>query len=117
MKRLTEKNINTKSYWENVYKNGLESEIWSKDIFKFENIAGHIIDGALVIDLGCGTGELCRIIERENKSCEILGIDFSDEALKRAKEIRSSVLYKVADVTNTGLDKNSVDYVVSSETL
>lgn len=119
MKKINDKNINTIPYWDNIYQKHLESEVWEKDIFKFKNIAGHIEKReCMIVDLGCGTGELVQVIHDERPEALLIGVDFAEEAIKRAEVLQGqNVDFLRADVTKTGLTPNNFDYVVTSEVL
>ncbi|XP_070532670.1 malonyl-[acyl-carrier protein] O-methyltransferase-like [Ptychodera flava] len=59
-------------------------------------------DGDIVLDIGCGTGELTKIIaERDNVKC-VTGIDISAKAIEFAKQnnlIDGKIRYLVGDAT------------------
>jgi len=117
MIKINEKNINTNKYWDKRYNKGLDPNIVKMDTFKFENIAHHIIDGRFVVDLGCGTGELCDVIKKLRPNCAVHGVDYSVEAIKQAKKKNPSNIYEVSDIATTGFEANQFDYVVSTETI
>lgn len=55
--------------------------------------------GALVLDLGCGTGTLTRLLAR--RGYDMIGIDGSEEMLVRARENESGgILYLQQDITD-----------------
>ena len=117
MKRINQPNINTPNYWNGVYKKGLDPEIVKMDEFKFKIIAHHLVDGTKVLDLGCGTGELCKIISEERPYCIVWGVDFSEEAIKKASELNKDNKFIVRDITKTDFFDKEFDYVVSCEIL
>lgn len=61
---------------------------------------------ALLLDLACGTGDFCRLLERQGY--RVLGIDFSVGMLTRAKTKAALVQ---ADVTTLPIRSQSVDGV------
>ncbi len=115
--KVQSENINTKRYWDEVYKQGIDPGVIKADEFKFENIAHHIVDGMRVIDLGCGTGELCQVIKKLKPRCEVWGVDFSKEAILQAQEQGNDIIYGIDNVVNTSLGSNSFNYVLSLETI
>lgn len=50
-----------------------------------EIIVDLIPEGSSVLDLACGTGELCFLL-REKKNCKVMGIDISLRMLRFAKK-------------------------------
>ena len=50
-----------------------------------EVIAGFIPEGSSVLDIGCGTGQLCFAL-REKKQCRVVGIDLSIRMLRFAEK-------------------------------
>jgi ubiquinone/menaquinone biosynthesis C-methylase UbiE len=116
MKRIVRKDINTKEYWNNVYEKGIDPEVIKMDEFKFRNIAHYIVAGK-VLDLGCGTGELCKTILEERPHCDVYGVDFSGVAIEKARKLNEGHFFEVADVAATGFSDKEFDYVISSEML
>jgi len=71
-----------------------------------------------VIEVGCGTGKNTQWLAE--RSASLIGLDFSEEMLKRAKEGNSSdnVEFRLADITKTwALAKSSADLISCSLTL
>ncbi|WP_117882670.1 class I SAM-dependent methyltransferase [Aureibaculum luteum] len=71
-----------------------------------------------VLELGCGTGKNTNwLLKKANR---IIGLDFSQEMLTKAKEkiISEKVIFKKADLTeNWDIDNNFADLITSSLTL
>jgi SAM-dependent methyltransferase len=96
------KNKDLKKVYDNVFANG-ENNFWS-----FEPIEIHeqvlslpIYKDKKVLDVGCGSGDVAiGISELGAKS--VLGIDYSDEAIKLAieKNNRDNVIFEVSDYEN-----------------
>lgn len=116
VRRLLEDNPNTKLYWNFKYQS--EPEYPNEaDKFKFQNIAHHIKDNSVVLDLGCGNGYLCQIIAQERKQCDITGLDYSDKQIKELQGKDDSIKWICGEATKTELTYNSYDYVTCCETL
>ncbi|MBT3812121.1 MAG: methyltransferase domain-containing protein [Gammaproteobacteria bacterium] len=87
------------------------------------------LDGATVLDLGCGTGRDCYLLSRlVGESGRVIGIDMTTEQLAIAKEhcdwhaqrygyASSNVEFKqgyMEDLATAGIADNSIDLVVSN---
>lgn len=70
---------------------------WDPDVYNkfkakryepFYDLIGHIQtkQGARVLDLGCGTGELTKVVADKFSDAEVLGVDTSSEMLAKAPE-------------------------------
>lgn len=76
--------------------------------------------GQTVLDLGCGAGlDLLLAAERVGKSGQVIGVDMTDEMLKKAqKNIEDSghnnILLKKGKIENLPIESNSVDWVISN---
>ena len=71
------------------------------------------VSGKILI-IGCGSQDEMNII---NEKCEGVGIDISEEAIKKSKEKYPRFEYFVADATNLPFPDNSFDCVVCSEVI
>lgn len=71
------------------------------------------IQGKVLI-IGCGSQDDMSIV---NDECEGVGIDISEETVKKSKERYPRFEYFVADATNLPFPENSFDYVICSEVI
>ncbi|MFW9771923.1 MAG: class I SAM-dependent methyltransferase [Candidatus Thorarchaeota archaeon] len=77
----------------------------------------------LVIDIGCGSGNLIIQIAKNFNGIEPLGIDISDEILELAKKraalngVNDKVKFKTGNVESLPLSDNSAEFIVSSFSL
>jgi len=73
----------TINYWEQVEKNPTESY---KEFFDAEKkfLKENVLKNSVVLDVGCGTGELMKLLSPIVK--KITGIDNDENAIKRCKE-------------------------------
>lgn len=76
-----------------------------------------IVAGKTVLDIASGSGYGTKIIAQSAK--KVIGIDYSEQAIKYAKTHYkgSNISYKVGDAHSLPLEDNSVDVVVSFETI
>ena len=79
-------------------------------------IADMIPDGARVLDVGCGDGELLEYL-RLNKNVDGRGIELSPEGVKESVSKGLSVIQGNAEEEISHFPDNSFDYVILSQTL
>jgi len=83
----------------------------------------NIKTGNIVLDIGCGTGFLSLgVAKAVGKNGKAMGIDISEEMMKKAKENLSmagfsNIEFRVGDAENIPLEDNSVDLVVGNMVL
>lgn len=80
--------------------------------------ASRFVSNKTVIDLACGTGYGCHILQQAG-AVTVTGIDISAEAIDYAKAhyAASNIKYLQSDVTKTNLTPHSADVVTSFETV
>lgn len=90
---------------------GMVSDILQKDaVFALTNNAE--VEGALVLDVGCGTGRFSRLFS--DKGAIVVGIDSSNAMLDVAKNKgKQSEYYLGADGLQLPFDDNSFDIAIS----
>ncbi len=79
-------------------------------------IASLIAPESLVLDIGCGTGELLEYLAQE-KQVEGRGIDLNQQKVAQAIGRGLSVIHGDADEDLAYYPDNAYDYVISSQTL
>src|SRR3990172_129782 len=79
-------------------------------------ILGMVTDGASVLDLGCGEGELLSILEKEKK-INGQGIEFSEQAIYSCVEKGLSVHHGDIDSGLSEYGDGAFDYVILNESL
>ena len=72
----------------------------------------NIQDGTTVLDLCCGTGDFGKTVKQISPKCEVIGVDFSEEMLKIAKEKNKNIKYFLQDATAMNFENNRFDYVI-----
>src|SRR3972149_6720035 len=79
-------------------------------------ILGMVAEGASVLDLGCGEGELLYLLEKEKK-INGQGIEFSEQAIYSCVEKGLSVHHGDIDTGLSEYGDESLDYVICNESL
>jgi 2-polyprenyl-3-methyl-5-hydroxy-6-metoxy-1,4-benzoquinol methylase len=108
MKRILDNNKNTQDYWEEVYRENKYD--LGVDLPKFHFIATQLIDGSVVVDYGCGVGELLKIINMLKPKCKLFGIDHATNDLKTQE-----MTFIKGDIYTPAI--SGADYVISTEVL
>src|SRR5574344_1551683 len=68
-----------------------------------------------ILDLCCGTGDISRLIIKKEPSCEVIGVDFSQNMLEIAKnKTKNTVQFIKADITNLPFEDASFDTCIIS---
>ncbi|MHA2429921.1 MAG: class I SAM-dependent methyltransferase [Promethearchaeota archaeon] len=77
----------------------------------------------LLVDVGCGSGNLIVEIAQKYNSIDLIGIDISDEILELAKqraiknELNERIKFEIGNVENLPFLDNSIDFIISSLSL
>ncbi len=73
--------------------------------------------GERVLDLGCGVGTFT--LELARRGVDVVGLDYSEESLsicrKLAGELSLNPEFRLADVTETGLEAETFDLVIAAD--
>ncbi|MGA1846700.1 bifunctional demethylmenaquinone methyltransferase/2-methoxy-6-polyprenyl-1,4-benzoquinol methylase UbiE [Deferribacter abyssi] len=80
---------------------------WRKKAIEFLNIH----DGAKILDLACGTGDMLIELQRRTKKSILMGGDFSFNMLQIAQKKVDNVFLSVADAHRLPFKDESFDYV------
>jgi len=79
---------------------------------ELSKLAERVSSGARVLDAGCGNGRLLEVFK--DKEVEYLGVDFSPELIKKARQNYPQAKFLVADVLDLGsLAEVDFDWVFS----
>ncbi|MFX0025872.1 MAG: class I SAM-dependent methyltransferase [Candidatus Hermodarchaeota archaeon] len=77
----------------------------------------------LLVDVGCGSGNLIVEIAQKFKTIDLIGVDISDEILELAKqraikdEFNERIKFEIGNVEKLPFTDNSIDFIVSSLSL
>jgi ubiquinone/menaquinone biosynthesis C-methylase UbiE len=105
------KNINTPVYWDKVYQTGTYA---GKHEELFNMVLDNIPNGAKILDVGCGTGELARLI-RDKRNAIVTCLDFSRFACEQL--IKDGFKTVVSALPKIPLPDNTFDTVMAIEVL
>lgn len=77
-----------------------------------------IFDNATMLDVGCGTGELCDLIQKICPNSEVIGLDIASNVLQKVKlQTNSSISYLAGDAENLSFNDRSIDRVTAIHSL
>ncbi len=110
-----------------LFMDNVPYEEWST--YLIGRLKEHGVEDGLVLDLGCGTGKMTRLLEKAGY--DMVGIDYSEEMLGIAREQQfedadSSILYLLQDMRELELDGtvravvsicDSMNYILEDEEL
>lgn len=82
----------------------------------FETIANLIADGAKVLDLGCGDGNLLKYLKQTRKAWGY-GVEIADEKVLACTKNGVNVIQTDLETGLSGFESGSFDYVILSQTL
>jgi SAM-dependent methyltransferase len=71
----------------------------------------------MLVDLGCGDGNLLAQVATANPSWTLLGVDISEQRCQNAAKIAPSATFVCADVCQTGIPPASVEIVMCSQVI
>ena len=115
IKRLTEQNIDLNDVKRTDIAGADEFHVRGAAVSK--ELANSIdLQGAAVLDVGCGLGGPCRMLADEH-GCRTTGIDLSNEYIKTATELSKLVklndktTFRQGDAANLPFDNNNFDVV------
>jgi trans-aconitate 2-methyltransferase len=70
-----------------------------------------------VVDLGCGPGNLTRLLRERWPGADVRGLDSSPEMIARARDGDPGIAFEVGDLRTWAADADPVDVLVSNATL
>lgn len=85
---MSELDQKTKQEWLEEYKNYPDTQPKGFETFHTSRVSGIIYEvpmGSKVLDIGANSGEFMKLL-KENRKCEVYGVDVSDLAIAKAKE-------------------------------
>ena len=110
-------NINTPEYWDNVYKEEIKRGDDRPNIELEKFVAEHMNDGDKLLDIGCGTGRLTRLLQEKYPNSEIWGSDFSLVAIDYCRQQSKKVFYANHPLLNGDFEKGYFDVITALHVL
>ncbi len=91
--------------------------IYNEHLIRYQ-FASRLVQGKIVLDIACGSGYGSKMLA-EAGATKVIAMDASELAINNAKKNfqNNNIEYKRGDATKIALEKNSVDLVVSMETI
>lgn len=71
-------------------------------------------EGTRILEIGCGTGALCRALKRWYPSAEVVGLDRDDAFIDYARERNTGETYRKGDATALPFADGSFDVTISN---
>ena len=106
-----DKNRKFFDFWSKYYDK--EFSIYLFDIISNTLNSIKVKDNSRILDIGCGTGNLLYLLEKENKNLELYGIDLSKKMLEKAgKKLNKAKLIEIsAIILDKKFHKEFFDYI------
>ncbi len=70
-----------------------------------------------LIDVGCGEGMMAAQLHNAFPSLQIMGVDFSEKAVRQAQKTCTGVSFKTGSIYNLDMEDESEDIAICSEVL
>lgn len=107
------KNRDFFNFWAKYYD---KEKIFSKLLFNIVKKTVNSVkikNGSKILDIGCGTGNLLFLLEKQNKELKLYGIDVSEKMLKIAKKkVKGAVLMNIsASYIDKKFTREFFDYI------
>lgn len=122
MKKTGNNNINSRRYWDTIYKDDIKREAYLTNETighkskRFEYSLKEIKNGEKVLDIGCGVGAFTKMIKTTYPNCTVHGIDISDAVIEANKASNDGCIYSQGYVGRLITDRD-YDFVFSGEVL
>lgn len=117
MKSLNKININTSRYWDDIYQNEVARERMRANYERYILLANYAYEKDVILDIGCGSGDQCSLIQDIRPETKVFGIDISPVGILMAQSRYPKMNFKIASANKTGFKDNYFDLVICGETL
>src|SRR5207245_9759560 len=102
--------------WDNLYRQDVKTMPWynAKLDADLENeMRQRKITRGRFLDLGTGPGT--QAIQLAKMGFDVTGTDLSENAIQKARKLDGKINFKVDDILNSRLEKNSFDYILDRD--
>ena len=82
-----------------------ELKFYRADIIEISRLC---ISGLPVLDVGCGTGDLLKLLDEAKPGLSLLGIDAAETMLRHAKTLLPTAKFIIGDAVKLPFDLNSI---------
>ncbi len=82
----------------------------------FYNLAPYINNNSNILDLGCGTGHLSRLLNEHNQLAKLFELDIAENMLTTPRSYKNNYLVN-CDIENLCFKQDSMDLIISSMAL
>ncbi len=117
--------MNSREYWNQRFKSGdwADNEGNKQSLFHYNILLKNLpdwlkkeisVNKMSICDLGCGMGEGVYLLKKYFKDSDVVGVDFSEYAIKEAEKKYSNISFICSDITKF---ESQYDVVLSSNTL
>jgi SAM-dependent methyltransferase len=114
--------------WAEALFHGAEADPWGHDwrasqkaryVATLELIDRHVSPGDVsrVLDIGCALGHFTMELKDRFPAAEILGVDISDEAIRKCRRMYSGMAFAAAKLPELAIDAGGFDFVAALEVL
>lgn len=79
--------------------------------FQLEEFSQYVNKNSVILDIGCGYGRTLNELHQAGFN-NLIGIDYSEEMIKRGKKLYPKINFKVANGAKLDIESNSVDSVI-----
>ena len=107
-------NINTREYWDKEWEKEIAKSYRKKPIHLYNEIISRIPENSLMLDVGCGVGQLMERAKVERR-CSVYGVDISDKATEHIRHRGMNAV--TGKVPPLPFPSKSFDVVVATELL
>jgi ubiquinone/menaquinone biosynthesis C-methylase UbiE len=88
----------------------LEHKPFDRNIL--DRLSDMLPSGSLIYDFGCGSGQTTKYLNDKNRH-KIIGLDFSEQAIRLAKQHFGNIEFVVDDMLNSKMASSSADGIVA----
>lgn len=112
---------NTRAAYEKLFGSDelVDEYLGSERLAFYEEVAEicAAFDARQVVDVGCGSGHLLRALADRMPAARFVGVDYSENAIRRARDVLPEALWLVGDAYAPPLEEGRFDLVLCTEVL